>query len=252
MPASLSFDRATLVASLPAAMTLAKATLVLIAALGITSVLRRASAGARHLIWLAAMGALLALPALEAWAPWRLAILPSVFATTTVAPSLRAENGVDVPNAGRNTQAVQPSRDNVEPQSSGLSTPGTASVTRVVSAWAAVLVLWAAVALVVAGWLAHAAFSVRRIVQRARPLGGAPWQTPLLEIADRLGIDTPPRLLRSEDSKMPFACGILRPTIVLPAESDEWSDDRRRAVLLHELGHVRRRDLIGHTLARIT
>ena len=38
----------------------------------------------------------------------------------------------------------------------------------------------------------------------------------------------------------------------LRAEENEWSDDRRRAVLLHELGHVRRRDLIGHTLARIT
>ena len=33
MPASLSFDRATLMASLPAAMTLAKATLVLLAAM---------------------------------------------------------------------------------------------------------------------------------------------------------------------------------------------------------------------------
>ena len=57
-------------------------------------------------------------------------------------------------------------------------------------------------------------------------------------------------LLRSDDAKMPFACGLARPTIVLPAECDAWTPDRRRAVLLHELAHVRRRDLLGHTLAR--
>jgi hypothetical protein len=50
---------------------------------------------------------------------------------------------------------------------------------------------------------------------------------------------------------MPFAAGLLSSTIVLPAESDGWSAERRTAVLVHELGHVRRRDLIGHTLGRV-
>ena len=50
---------------------------------------------------------------------------------------------------------------------------------------------------------------------------------------------------------MPFACGILEPTIVLPASAEQWSDSRRRAVIFHELAHVRRRDLVGHTLGRI-
>src|SRR5207237_2508514 len=66
-----------------------------------------------------------------------------------------------------------------------------------------------------------------------------------------LSVEEPPRLLRSEDAKMPFACGVFNPTIVLPAECDAWSLDRRRAVLLHELAHVRRHDLVGHTLGRL-
>jgi hypothetical protein len=73
---------------------------------------------------------------------------------------------------------------------------------------------------------------------------------PLWEVADRLELDKAPRLVRSEDAKMPFACGLLHPTIVLPAECDTWTLDRRRAVLLHELAHVRRRDLVGHTVGR--
>jgi HEAT repeat protein len=88
-------------------------------------------------------------------------------------------------------------------------------------------------------------------VNRARPLDSEDWLTPLWEVSDRLALDEPPRLLRSEDAKMPFACGLLTPTIVLPAECDSWSLDRRRAVLLHELAHVRRHDLVGHTLGRL-
>jgi hypothetical protein len=50
---------------------------------------------------------------------------------------------------------------------------------------------------------------------------------------------------------MPFACGLITPTIVLPAESDAWTAERRRAVLMHELAHIRRRDILGHTLGRV-
>ena len=44
---------------------------------------------------------------------------------------------------------------------------------------------------------------------RARPLDDPAWQTPLYEIADRLELDAAPRLLRSDDVKMPFAAGLL-------------------------------------------
>jgi beta-lactamase regulating signal transducer with metallopeptidase domain/HEAT repeat protein len=114
-----------------------------------------------------------------------------------------------------------------------------------------IFMVWAAVLLVIAASLGYATLMVHRIVNRARPLDSADWLSPLFEVSDRLALEEPPRLLRSEDAKMPFACGVFRATIVLPAECDSWSLDRRRAVLLHELAHVRRHDLIGHTLSRL-
>ena len=55
----------------------------------------------------------------------------------------------------------------------------------------------------------------------------------------------------SDQVEMAFAFDAFTPTIILPASAEEWSDDRRRAVLLHELAHIRRRDLIGHVIAGV-
>src|ERR1700704_1886785 len=67
---------------------LAKATLILLVALGITLTMQRASAGARHLVWLVTVAALLLVPALTAWAPIRLRMLPAEASPTlAVAPA---------------------------------------------------------------------------------------------------------------------------------------------------------------------
>src|SRR5437763_1188861 len=56
---------------------LVKATISLVAGLGITMAMQRASAGARHLVWLVTLGTLLVMPALTAWGPLPLRILPA-------------------------------------------------------------------------------------------------------------------------------------------------------------------------------
>ncbi len=243
-----------------AALLLAKATLLLVAALGVTRALPRAPAGARHLVWLAALAALLLVPAIAPWAPLRIAVLPPVPAAS--APSMTAAAS-DAPIGRAAPASVDAAARAPRTDARSAARGGSAAVPRAVARARRVvrrvmvdpvrplLALWAAVALVIGGSLARAWFAVRRLVQRARPLDVPEWRDPLWEVADRLGLEEPPRLLRSEDATMPFACGLIRPTIVLPAASDRWTPDRRRAVLLHELAHVRRRDLVGHLLARV-
>jgi HEAT repeat protein len=65
-----------------------------------------------------------------------------------------------------------------------------------------------------------------------------------------LDLEMPPRLVMSDRIEMAFACAALTPTIVLPEAAEQWSDERRRAVLFHELAHIKRHDLLGHTLGR--
>lgn len=55
----------------------------------------------------------------------------------------------------------------------------------------------------------------------------------------------PPRVLALTGLRVPFALGVLRPTIVVPAHIEELDD----AVLLHELAHIERRDALAGWLA---
>jgi beta-lactamase regulating signal transducer with metallopeptidase domain/HEAT repeat protein len=237
--------------SISMVMLLAKATLILLVAIGITLTMQRASAGARHLVWLVTLSALLLVPALTAWGPIQLRVLPAkVKSEPAAAPAFGAAAPTNpagkIDKAGVSTPSVSKS-ESAPPT----SLKGEIGSSALLNGLSIVFIIWAAVLLVIAASLGYATLTVRRIVNRARSLDTADWLTPLFEVSDRLSLDEPPRLLRSEDAKMPFACGVFKPTIVLPAECDSWSLDRRRAVLLHELAHVRRHDLVGHTLSRL-
>ncbi|MEO7043545.1 MAG: M56 family metallopeptidase [Gemmatimonadaceae bacterium] len=231
-----------------------KATLILVGALGITLAMQRASAGARHLVWLITLGALLLVPALAAWSPLHLRILPALSAVNapesigTVPPDVRNQASTHAPTLERTSVQV--------PAMQRASAPPSATARAVAwigdaSPFTLVLSIWLVVALAVIASLAYAALSLRRIVRNSVALAGPEWLDTIWEISDRIGLETAPRLLQSRETKMPFACGIFHPTIVLPLESEGWSRERRTAVLLHELAHVRRNDLFGHTVGRI-
>jgi beta-lactamase regulating signal transducer with metallopeptidase domain len=215
---------------------LVKATALLVLAMGLTVSLRRAPAGARYLVWLATLVALLLVPAMSAWSPLPLRVLPvespihPVAATSSITPSITP---LTTPST---TPSITPSAHAV---------PTRLGTTTIIA------LVWVGVLALVLSWLALGAFTVRRIVGKARTLTDASWLDPMYETADRLDLEQAPRLVMSNRIEMPFACGILRPTVVLPASAEQWSDERRRVVLFHELAHIKRRDLVGHTVGRL-
>jgi beta-lactamase regulating signal transducer with metallopeptidase domain len=233
--------------ALPILLVLVKATCLLLAALGASLAMSRASAGARHLVWLVVLGALLVLPALAVWSPLPVRLLPEELAPAAASTPAAPTREIARSMPGRATAA----REVATLGGASSMSPAGAVDGQSPSFGTVLLLVWALGALGMILRLAYGVYSVRRIVRRAELLDRPDWQTPLYQIADRLGLDTAPRLVRSDDVKMPFAAGVVASTIVLPAESDGWSAERRSAVLVHELGHIRRRDLVGHTIGRI-
>ena len=231
---------------------LLKATALLILALALTSVLRRASAGTRHLVWLSTLAGVLALPVVSMWTPIRLAIVPEQLMPTLPTAAAPAVPVLAEPSPSpAKSEAFSPAVRNPLPSADKpVPALGAAAAPRF-PLWAALLASWGAVVVGLLGWLGFGALSVRRIVRTGRPLDERAWTAPLCEIADRLDLEQVPQLVSSSLVEMPFACGVFEPTIVLPASAEQWSDSRRRAVLFHELAHVKRRDLVGHTLGRV-
>lgn len=69
------------------------------------------------------------------------------------------------------------------------------------------------------------------------------WDVLLENSLVRLGLRNRPKIVFKEGLTSPVVAGLLRPVIVFPKGADVWSSDTKEMALLHELGHVQRKDL---------
>jgi beta-lactamase regulating signal transducer with metallopeptidase domain len=228
----------------------AKAAGVLLGAGLVAMALRHRAAALRHLVWgLGLAGALAVLPlslALPRWGvPVLAAPLPARAEPVTIANlSPRAEtrpSGAPVVREMPVLPAAAPQR--VPPVG-----PGVAKTPRV--AWP--LVAWAAGTLAVLAWGATGWGAVWWMGRKAQRVSDPLWVEAARAAAQRLGTRRRVTLLRGGPAAMPLTWGVLRPVLLLPAEADDWPDERRRAVLLHELAHVRRHDCLTQWLGLAT
>lgn len=226
---------------------LVKATALLVAGLLAAAALRRAAAGARYLVWLATLAGVLVLPGLVRVAPVQLEIVPVGLVAggepepARAAASSPLSSGTNESMAARLVAAARGAEPALPPRSR-FDGPASSQM---------LLLAWAAVAAALLARLVLGNVAARRIVRAARPLDDPRWTALLRDLADRLDLPDTPRLLASDSVEIPFACGAWRSTIVVPAAAAEWSEERRQVVLLHELAHVRRRDLLGQELGRL-
>lgn len=110
-------------------------------------------------------------------------------------------------------------------------------------------------------WIAGAVYFLLRwrwnalrlsgLVRRAAVLTDSGWNAQVRSLAAELGINRHVALLVSDEIEIPITTGILFPKVVLSPDYDEWSSQRRSAILNHELAHIHRLDAFTQALAQL-
>jgi beta-lactamase regulating signal transducer with metallopeptidase domain len=267
-----------------------RATVLLLIAFAAASVLRRASAAARHLVWASTLVGLLVLPAavwlgpslrvtvpgLVSAAP---ASVPALVAASAAAPDpapapIVAPDQITVVHThvrarartrARVTAPVDVAVDppvavtvDVDPTIAPDVAPALALAPSAAApgpslasrVWRARWLIWALGVLAVLGRLLLGIARVGAIVHEAAPVTDPEWTSLVVRVSRRLGIYRRIRLRMGPAGAVPVTCGIIAPLIILPADALGWDDERRALVLTHELAHVRRFDVLTHLLGQ--
>lgn len=239
---------------------LLKATLVMAVAGAAAAGMGRASAATRHMVWGIAVGALLLLPFLALLGPrwevpvergWTTAAGSATGGSASAAPFSggpigASASGTGVGDAGESA-AVGNAGVGDDPRG---QEPLIGSSGRV--EWVDLgLAIWAAGLLLLLVRIGLGWWGTRRLSRSADPVTDADWLQLLKDAAWLQDVDREVALLRSPLATTPMTWGTRKPMILIPAAADDWPEERRRVVLLHEMAHVARRDCLTQTIAEI-
>ena len=183
---------------------------------------RRANASLRHLIWLVGLAAVILLPAVS----W---LLPRLDVPLFHLDFLAAN---PVPEAG--------------PAQTGPGAGPVWSTTEIL------LGIYVAGALLVFAWQLVGRAYAYRLRRCARKVTHEELTREFRRLKAALGIHNPVDLLSSDLISIPFSTGWLRPVIVLPQATSSWPAPVLESVLVHELAHIKRKDILIRIAAQIS
>ena len=250
-----------------------RATVLLTVAWLADRMLRRSSAAVRHRVWASVLIGLLTLPVLSRLLPgWSLPVLPNDprvgAASSPPVPVLTPKaviatrGAVATPAAVETIVRPEPPRQvapsitrgvNISRETTKVTTPWSAAppVPRSWTVEGVVLGLWAAgvLATLTPTLIGLAAGEIRRA--RAKPIDDGDWLDLIWQLRHQYAFRRRLDLRWGDATLIPLTWGVLRPVILLPDSARSWPEARRRAVLLHELAHVERLDVLTLLLGRV-
>jgi len=220
-----------------------RASVIVLAALAATALMRNRSAAVRHWILSAAIMCAVATPLLERIVPpWHIDLSQSVGRPWAEPPHEHVTSAPRPADPAVASAAVGPTRNSVATQSSSPATIDLAELVVpiwVVGASIGVLLLFTGVARL--GWLAW----------RAQRVSDGLWVDSARDVESRYGLTRPVTILASDHPTLLVTWGWWRPRILVPHSARTWSADRIRIVLGHELAHVQRGDWLMQLTAEL-
>ena len=214
---------------------LAKATVILLLGLFAGALSVRAQASWRHLVFATTFAALLALPMVVMTIP----DLPVAVAASAPVDESAASTAALVTSSSVTEPAVTNTTPKPAAAAETWSMPSTTTL---------LLVAWIAGALFLSLSLLIDLMRIRHFRQHGLP------SERLRGMVDRLTIEArlkPVDVLLHEKLRAPVTFGFFNPTVMLPADAENWNEADLTRALVHELEHIRRGDWATQMAARI-
>ena len=233
-----------------------KSTLILVVALVMTRLLRRASAAVRYSVWSVAILSVLALPIINLCLPkWTLetGAVSQVANSQSFAPS----------SATLPVSKTQYTSQKDVSESTLPSEPAFQAAllnTDKISVSLPTLITNAVMTLNVVWLIGSGVMLIRLLIMRVQLWSASrSYETvtagrlfELLQIChDELGSSKPVSLFVADQRIMPMTWGIFRPSILLPREAENWPEQEVRCAFLHELAHVSRLDCLSQLFVQL-
>ena len=205
-----------------------KVSLVILAGLAVSRLLRRRSAALRHWVLATSLVSAAVLPLVEPWLPsWGLP------ARTLASASAQSSAGAPLAAGDARWAAIDMAPvDAAAPRAPAPRTRQIPVVETIAVAGTAASLAVLAVGLLRLTWLAA----------RARRITAGAWTDIGREIEREYGLRRAVEFLQSGHPSLLVTWGARRPRVIVPRAALRWSDDRIRVVLRHELAHIQRGD----------
>jgi beta-lactamase regulating signal transducer with metallopeptidase domain len=237
--------------------------LVVVAAIAVYA-LRQKSASSRHAVWSAAVIGHLAIPLFMLILPaWRIPFLPATPWTSSspsdevvvnpaaVSPAVidnSVKDAVSAVTDDKSTTTQPAARASIPSRSSAVGSSPVISAP--ISTFAVIATIWFVGATLVLLRLALGTWQVGRLARVGSRVEDGAWLSLTQRLANRLGVSRPLTLLRGDRLAVPVTWGIVYPAVLLPQDADNWTEEQRRFVLVHEMAHVKRFDALTQLLAQ--
>jgi beta-lactamase regulating signal transducer with metallopeptidase domain len=117
--------------------------------------------------------------------------------------------------------------------------------------WPLTVMVWIAGTIAMLGRVALGHWRVRSLFGAAEEIRDSRWLVLAGETAASIGLRRAVILKRSTATDVPLSYGLFHATVLLPGESDQWGEERRRIVLAHEMIHARRLDSLWGLLGQL-
>ncbi len=110
--------------------------------------------------------------------------------------------------------------------------------------------IWSAGLIVLLSRIFIGLYGAHKLTRQGKEISGSPWRQLLSHFLEAISIKRKISLFSHKNVNSPLTWGVIKPVVILPTESRNWTQDQRSSALFHELSHIKRCDFLVKILAR--